>query len=295
MRILTRNKLAFTAAIVLLLIIGAAVFSPLIATHDPQLITLEPDKICRPPSAEHYFGTDDLGRDIWSSIVYGSRTSLVVAFVAMFTAVLLGTACGAVAGYFGGIIDVILMRLVDIFLSLPTVFFLIIIAAIFKPGSLGIAILLGLTGWMGIARMVRGQVLSLKEREFVEAARALGYSDRRIIFAHLLPNLAGQIIVHANLTVAGAILTESAVSFLGLGVQPPQFSWGTMLYAAQDFVLLKNAPWTAIFPGLAIFVTVLCLNYIGGALRDAWDPKVKNSGESAGLVKQRWNNAGNFA
>lgn len=283
MRILTRNKLAFTAAIVLLLIIGAAVFSPLIATHDPQLIALEPDKICRPPSAEHYFGTDDLGRDIWSRIVYGSRTSLVVAFVAMFTAVLLGTACGAVAGYFGGIIDVILMRLVDIFLSLPTVFFLIIIAAIFKPGSLGIAILLGLTGWMGIARMVRGQVLSLKEREFVEAARALGYSDRRIIFAHLLPNLAGQIIVHANLTVAGAILTESAVSFLGLGVQPPQFSWGTMLYAAQDFVLLKNAPWTAIFPGLAIFVTVLCLNYIGGALRDAWDPKVKNSGESAGF------------
>ena len=279
MRILTRNKLAFTAAIVLLLIIGAAVFSPLIATHDPQLITLKPDKICRPPSAEHYFGTDDLGRDIWSRIVYGSRTSLVVAFVAMFTAVLLGTACGTVAGYFGGIIDVILMRLVDIFLSLPTVFFLIIIAAIFKPGSLGIAILLGLTGWMGIARMVRGQVLSLKEREFVEAARALGYSDRRIIFAHLLPNVAGQIIVHANLR-SRCHLTESAVSFLGLGVQPPQFSWGQC--CMQPRICVLKTPPGRPYSGLAIFVTVLCLNYIG-CPGDAWDPKVKNSGESAGF------------
>ncbi len=169
-----------------------------------------------------------------------------------------------------------MMRFVDILLSLPTIFLVIIIAAFFKPDFFGIAVTIGMTSWMRTARLVRGQFLSLKQEEFVTAARALGYSHSRIIFVHLLPNVRALIIVNATLLIAHAVLLESALSFLGFGVQPPQFSWGSMLSASQYIVLLGETPWAAFFPGLAIFITVLCFNYFGEGLRDAWDPKLKN-------------------
>lgn len=275
-RTFRKNRPAVASSIILALIVAVAILAPVLATHDPYRIRLGREFIALRPSAEHYFGTDNLGRDVFSRMLFGSRISLMVGFVTMAISVLLGSAYGAVAGYYGGRLDGIMMRLVDILLALPTMFLLIILAAFVKPDFLGIAAIIGLTYWMRVARLVRGQFLSLKEQEFVEAARALGYSDSRIIFRHILPNVTAPIIVNATLMVAYAILTESALSFLGLGVQPPQFSWGSMLNAAQDITLLRDAPWTAFFPGLAIFITVLCFNFFGDGLRDAFDPKLKN-------------------
>jgi peptide/nickel transport system permease protein len=275
-RAFRKNRLAVFSGIILLLIIVTAVCAPLLVTHDPYRINLARELQKLPPSATHLLGTDDMGRDVWSRMLYGSRISLLVSFMTMIISVTVGSAYGAVSGYYGGRLDSIMMRLVDILLSLPTMFLLIILAAFVKPNALGIALIIGFTSWMRVARLVRGQFLSLKEQEFVEAARALGYSNRRIIFRHILPNVTAPIIVNATLMVATAILVESTLSFLGLGVQPPQFSWGSMLTNAQDLILLKEAPWTAIFPGVAIFITVLSFNFFGDGLRDALDPKLKN-------------------
>lgn len=275
-RVFCKNKLAVASSVILILVLLLALIAPLLATHDPFFINLNRDYIKLAPSAEHFMGTDHLGRDIWSRMLFGSRVSLMVGFLTMLISVGVGAAYGAVSGYYGGRLDSILMRAVDILLSLPTMFLLIILAAFIKPNFFGIAVIIGLTSWMRVARLVRGEFLSLKEQEFVEAARALGYSNSRIIFVHILPNVTAQIIVNATLLVAYAILIESALSFLGLGVQPPQFSWGSMLNAAQDINLLRQAPWTALFPGLAIFITVLCFNFFGDGMRDALDPKLKN-------------------
>ncbi len=271
-----KNRPAVIATYTLIMIIMAAIFAPYLATHDPTRIDLAREMQKQPPSAEHFLGTDDMGRDLWSRMLFGARISLIVGFLTMIITVVIGSAYGAVSGYFGGRLDSLLMRIVDILLSLPTMFLLIILAAFVKPNAFGIALIIGFTSWMRVARLVRGQFLSLKEQEFVEAARALGYSNSRIIFRHILPNVTAPIIVNATLMVATAILVESTLSFLGLGVQPPQFSWGSMLTNAQDLILLKEAPWTAFFPGLAIFVTVLCFNFFGDGLRDALDPKLKN-------------------
>jgi peptide/nickel transport system permease protein len=275
-RAFRKNRLSVISCIILLLIIISAVLAPLLATHDPYRINLAKELQKLPPSSEHYLGTDDMGRDVWSRMLYGSRISLVVSFLTMIISVTLGAAYGAISGYYGGRIDSLMMRVVDVLLSLPTMFLLIILAAFVKPNALGIALIIGFTSWMRVARLVRGQFLSLKEQEFVEAARALGYSNARIIFRHILPNVTAPIIVNATLMVASAILVESTLSFLGLGVQPPQFSWGSMLTNAQDLILLKEAPWTAVFPGIAIFLTVLSFNFFGDGLRDALDPKLKN-------------------
>jgi peptide/nickel transport system permease protein len=275
-RAFCKNKLAVAASFMLLIILLTAILAPLLATHNPEFIRLDREYIRQPPSASHLFGTDNLGRDVWSRMLFGARISLMVGFVTMLISVVLGVVYGAVSGYYGGMLDSFLMRIVDILLSLPTMFILIIVAAFSKPSFFGIAAIIGLTSWMRVARLVRGQFLSLKEQEFVEAAHSLGYSNSRIIFVHILPNVTAPIIVNATLMVAYAILIESALSFLGLGVQAPQFSWGSMLNASQDIMLLKNAPWTAFFPGLAIFITVLCFNFFGDGLRDALDPKLKN-------------------
>ncbi|EEG77047.1 ABC transporter permease [Dethiobacter alkaliphilus] len=267
------NRPAVISAVLLLLITFAAALAPLLATHDPYLIRLSSDAIKLSPSAQHLLGTDHLGRDLWSRMLYGARISLLVGFLTMLISVAVGTVYGAASGYYGGRLDFWMMRLVDILLSLPTILLVMIMAGIVKPNVFGIAAIIGLASWMRVARLVRGQFLSLKEQGFVEAARALGYSDYRIIFVHILPNVSSVIIVNATLLVAYAILTESALSFLGLGLQAPMFSWGSMLNAAQDIVLLRQVPWLAFFPGLAIFVTVLCFNFCGDGLRDALEPK----------------------
>lgn len=274
-----KSKAVILAAACLSLVILAALLAPVLATHNPTEIRLSAEYLRQPPSGRHLFGTDELGRDLWSRTLYGARLSLGVGAVAMLISVFCGTALGAVAGYFGGIVDQLLMRATDIMLAVPLLLVLIILGAVTEPGVLGIALVLGLSGWMRLARLIRGQVLALRETAFVEAARSLGYSDSRVIFFHIIPNTKAVLTVNAVLTVAYAILAESALGFLGFGVQPPLFSWGSMLNAAQDIVLLRDAPWIAFFPGMAIFITILALNVLGSGLRDVLDPKC---GDAAG-------------
>jgi peptide/nickel transport system permease protein len=261
----------------------AAAFAPVLSSHDPYKSSFRTRYLA--PSVGFPMGTDDLGRDLLTRILYGGRVSLSVGFMAILLAIILGTLVGAAAGFYGGRVDNILMRLVDVMLSLPRLFMLILITVILRGfnspllqllGGVPIIVLvIGILAWMGVARLVRASFLSLKEKEFVEAARASGASNARIIFRHILPNAMSPIIVAATLGLAGAIISESGLSFLGLGVQPPTPTWGNMLTNAQD-EMLKGHIWMAFFPGLMIFVTVICMNYIGDGLRDAFDPHKKH-------------------
>lgn len=263
------NKLALSGLVFILIIITIAIFAPSISPHDPYKINVY--KVLEPPSKEHLFGTDELGRDVLSRILYGARVSLKVGFIAMGIAILTGTLLGAIAGYYGGIIDSIIMRIVDVMLSFPTLFLILAVVAVLEPSIYIIMVVIGLTGWMDVARLVRAEVLSLKEREFVLAARAMGASSARIIFKHILPNAVYPVIVAATFSVGGAILIESGLSFLGLGIQPPEPSWGGILSVGKDYITV--AWWMSLFPGIAIFLTVLSFNLLGEALRDALDPK----------------------
>ncbi|MFQ6050067.1 MAG: ABC transporter permease [Candidatus Hydrothermarchaeota archaeon] len=227
----------------------------------------------QPPSLEHPLGTDDYGRDVLSRVLYASRISLSVGFVAISIAMSIGVILGAISGYYGGFIDQLIMRIVDIWLSIPGLILLIAMVAVFGPGLYKAMILIGILSWAGIARIVRGQFLSLREQLFTEAAKATGSRDRKIIFKHLLPNAMAPIIVYATLFLADAILLEAGLSFLGLGAQPPTPSWGNMLTDGQKY--LTTAPWIAVFPGMAIFLTVLSFNFVGDGLRDALDPRLK--------------------
>lgn len=263
------NKLALSGLVFIAIIIIIAIFAPSISPHDPYKINVY--KVLEPPSKEHLFGTDELGRDVLSRILYGARVSLKVGFIAMGIAILTGTLLGAIAGYYGGIIDSIIMRIVDVMLSFPTLFLILAVVAVLEPSIYIIMVVIGLTGWMDVARLVRAEVLSLKEREFVLAARAMGASSGRIIFKHILPNALYPVIVAATFSVGGAILIESGLSFLGLGIQPPEPSWGGILSVGKDYITV--AWWMSLFPGIAIFLTVLSFNLLGEALRDALDPK----------------------
>ena len=218
-------------------------------------------------------GTDELGRDLLTRILYGGRISMLIGVLAMSVAITIGTLIGAVAGYYGGRIDSVTMRLTDIAISFPSLFLLILLAAYFGSSLPTIVLVIGLLSWMRVARLVRASFLALKAQQFVEAARCCGARPIRIIAYHMLPNALGPTIVAASLGVAGAILTESALSYLGLGIQPPTATWGSMLRNAQD--QMATAPWTAIFPGLMIFLTVIAINYVGDGLRDALDPRQK--------------------
>ncbi len=269
-----KNKLAVIGAVILTLIILAAVFAPLIAPHSFEEQRLL-DKL-KPPSAEYFLGTDKFGRDLLTRLLFGARISLLVGFASVFGAITIGTVIGALAGYYGGKLDAILMRFVDVLLSIPSIFLLITLVTIFQPGVDKLILIFALTGWMGTARLVRGEFLSLRTREFVLASKTIGTRSHTIIFSHILPNAMGPIIVSATLQIGGVILAESALSYLGLGIQPPTPSWGNMLQDAQNFTIMLKAWWYPLFPGLMILITVLCFNFVGDGLRDALDPKVND-------------------
>ncbi|RIK44013.1 MAG: peptide ABC transporter permease [Chloroflexi bacterium] len=259
------------------MLVLTAVFAPVIAPHDPNTLNTA-DKL-QGPSRTYWLGTDDVGRDILSRVLYGGRISLVIGIAATSVALLIGTLIGAVSGYFGGFIDNLLMRLVDVFLSFPSLFILIVLATVLRTNShlrqysgsiWPIAVVIGILSWMGLARIVRASFLALREKEFVEAARAAGATNARIMFRHILPGSLGPIIVQGTLLIAASIITESGLSYLGFGVQPPTATWGTLLDDAQAH--MQQLPVFAIAPGLMIFMTVMSINYVGDGLRDAFDP-----------------------
>ncbi|OCS88762.1 peptide ABC transporter permease [Caryophanon tenue] len=265
-----KHKLAVVSLWTLLVIAMCAILAPILAPFDPNEIT---GNFSAAPSMQHWLGTDQVGRDILSRVLYAARVSLVVGIGAVAISAIIGTVLGLVSGYFGGLIDGIIMRITDVFMSFPYIMFILVVASIVGPGLTNIILILGILGWPGIARLVRGNVLAIKQSDYVKASVALGYSTPRILFKHILPNTIAPILIYATSGVAGAILDEAALSFLGLGVQPPDASWGNMLSSAQSVSILTTQPWFWIAPGVCILVTVLAINYIGDALRDALDPR----------------------
>ncbi len=267
---LKKNRLAVAGGIIVVFLFLIALSASVISPFDPHEIDRK--HVLEAPNAKHIMGTDDLGRDVLSRMMYGSRISLAVGFVAIGIATFIGMILGALAGYYGGWTDRIIMRFIDIMLSIPSFFFILAVIAFVGPSIWNIMIIIGITSWMGVARLVRAEFLSLKEREFVLAAKALGASNMRIIFNHIMINSMAPVFVSAILGVASAILVESALSFLGLGVQPPNPSWGNILTLGKDNI--EIAWWLSVFPGIAILVTVLGYNLLGEGLRDALDPRL---------------------
>jgi len=265
------NRLALLGLIIVISLFSVAVFAPVISPHDYKNIDVK--NILMPPSTNHFFGTDDLGRDVFSRMIWGARISLAVGFVSVGISTLIGITLGALAGYYGKYTDMIIMRFVDIMLCIPGFFLILAVIAFLGPNIFNIMIIIGLTSWMGVARLVRAEFLSLKEREFVLSAKASGASNFRIIFTHILPNALAPVFISAVLGVAAAVLLESSLSFLGLGIQPPTPSWGNILTDGKSNI--EIAWWLSVFPGLAILITVLGYNLLGEGLRDALDPKFK--------------------
>jgi peptide/nickel transport system permease protein len=269
-RVIGRNPLAFVGGVLVVVFLIAAVFAPWISPQDPAHIDLSIR--LSPPSAAHWCGTDELGRDILSRLIYGSRISMLVGSSVVAASLLLGLIFGSIAGYYGGLLDRLLNIIVmNAFLAFPGILLAIAFVAFRGPGIFNLVLALSLAGWVGYARLVRGQVLAAKEREFVEAARALGASDLRVIVRHILPNIIQPVIVQAAIGMAGAILAEATMSFLGLGVPPPTASWGAMLNDGRSH--LFDAPHLVIFPALTVMLAVLSFNFIGDALRDYLDPR----------------------
>lgn len=264
------NKLAMVCLVLLCLIILSAVFA-FLSPYDPD--SMDVMQKWAPPSAAHWFGTDELGRDSFTRALYGGRVSLTVGFAAMFVSVVIGTAVGSISGYVGGALDAFLMRIVDIFQSVPSLLLIIVFFSFVPNNMLSLVVMLALFSWSGVARIVRAQTLTLKERDFVIAAKTLGVSHSVIILRHIIPNMTTQIIVAASLSVANAILDESALSFLGYGVALPKSSWGSMLQNAQQYILYD--PLLALIPGVFILLTVLCLNILGDVLQHALDPRLQ--------------------
>jgi peptide/nickel transport system permease protein len=264
-----KNHLAIAGFFVIALLGLAAIFSPWLCPRDPFVQNLT--ERLQSPSGAHWLGTDDLGRDVFSRLLIGARISLSVGFVAVGISILVGSVLGLLSGFFGGRLDSFLMRSVDVMLSIPTLFLILAVLAFLGPNIYNVMVIIGLTSWPGLARLVRGETLSIREREYIQAARLAGLSTARILFVHVLPNVIAPILVSATLGVGGAVLTESALSFLGLGVQPPTPSWGNVLSIGRDY--LHIAWWLSVFPTLAILVTVLAFNLLGEGLRDVLDPR----------------------
>lgn len=270
---LMRNKLAVSGGIIVAMLFLVATFAPLIAPYNPNAI--DRHSILSSPSGAHWLGTDDLGRDVLSRMIYGSRVSLLVGFVAVGISVVIGVAAGAVSGYYGGAVDRVIMRFVDIMLSIPTFFLILAVIAFVGPGIWNIMIIIGLTSWMGVARLVRAEFLSLNSREFILSSKSVGMGDVRIMLRHMLPNSLAPVLVSAVLGIAAAVLVESGLSFLGLGVQPPDPSWGNILTLGKSNI--EIAWWLSVYPGVAILLTVLGYNLLGEGLRDALDPRIWES------------------
>lgn len=266
-----QNKLAVVGLVIIVIFILLAIFAPLLTPHDPNRANLRERN--QPPSKEHWFGTDDMGRDILARTLYGGRISLSVGLVSVGISLTLGLTLGAIAGYFGGMVDVVIMRVADVFYSFPFLILAITISAIFGPSIYNTMIILGVLSWPGPARLIRAEFLKLKETDYVAAATALGAKSSRVMFRHILPNGFSSLLVSATLGVASAILSEAGLSFLGLGVPPPAPSWGNMLNRARPLHILATMPWMWLAPGIAIFVIVLSINFVGDGLRDAFDPR----------------------
>ncbi len=270
---LRSNKLAMFGMVILIVFVTLSLLAPLIAPYEIDDIDLF--NIESAPSKAHLLGTDDLGRDVLSRILYGGRVSITVGILASFSQIIIGTTAGAAAGYFGGIIDSIIMRIVDIIMCFPFFIVAIAMASFVGPSMRNIIIIIALIYWTHVARIVRAEVLSLKKREFIDAARVFGLNHFEIIKAHILPNTMAPVTVYATLAIVNGILTEAGLSFLGLGVKPSVPSWGNMLAAAQSIRVLQNQWWLWIPPGVMVLLTVLSINFLGDGLRDALDPKLK--------------------
>jgi peptide/nickel transport system permease protein len=264
-----RHRAAVVGTVAVVILAVASGLSQWLAPYPPDAPNVEVMR--EPPSISHPMGTDQLGRDQLSRLMHGGKFSLQVGVLATLVAILAGTLLGSIAGYYGGVADSLIMRFTDFMLSVPRLLVLLLVGGVFGTSLVLIIVLIGLTAWMHVARLVRAAFLSLREREFVEAARALGAGDARLILRHILPNAIGPVIVAATLGVAGAILAESTLSYLGYGVQPPTPTWGNMLQNAQSE--MYAAPWLAVFPGLLIFATIMSINFVGDGLRDALDPR----------------------
>ncbi len=265
------NKLTLTGSLIIILLMAVSILAPFISTHDPQAIDIKAAYLG--PSAQHLFGTDFLGRDLFSRIIWASRVALSIGIVAVGIAAVIGVILGAIAGYFGGKTDSVIMRFTDMMLCFPTLFLILSVVAFIGPGLFNIMVIIGFTSWMGIARLIRAEILSLKKREFILVSRALGRNDLFIIIKHLIPNAIGPVLVNVVFGVAGAILTEVGLSFLGLGIQPPDPSWGNILLENKS--AMGVAWWGTVFPGLAIFITVLGFNLLGEGVRDMLNPRTR--------------------
>jgi ABC-type dipeptide/oligopeptide/nickel transport system permease subunit len=270
--ILRRDRLFQLGAILVTLVVGAALLAPWIAPYDPLVGNLK-DAYLTPPGGRYLLGTDSQGRDVLSRVLYGARISLAVGLISQIVAVTLGVALGLLSGFYGRWVDALVMRLADVTLAFPTLLLLIAVAAAVQPSLVVVFLIIGAVGWAGMARLVRGQVLILRTSEYVTAARALGARDRTILLKHLLPNVRAQVIVAATLGMAAAIMAEAALSFIGLGAQPPTPSWGSMVAEGRD--LLRVAPWVSFAPGVAIGIAVLGFNLLGDAIREGWDPRLR--------------------
>ncbi len=264
-----KNRLAVAGFVVVALLVVLAVLAPRLSPHNPSMQNLL--ERLQGPSADHWMGTDDLGRDVFSRLVLGTRISLSVGFVAVGISLSVGTVLGLCAGFFRGRLESFIMRFVDVMLSIPTIFLILAVLAFLGPSIYNVMVVIGLTSWPGLTRLVRGECLSVREREYIQAAQIAGVPTGRLLFVHILPNVIAPILVSATLGVGGAVLTESALSFLGLGVQPPQPSWGNILAIGRDY--LHIAWWLLLFPTLAILITVLAFNLLGEGLRDVLDPR----------------------
>jgi ABC-type dipeptide/oligopeptide/nickel transport system permease subunit len=266
-----RDNRARIGIVIVVIMSLAAVLAPLIARQNPIAIDLV--HLLEKPSADHWLGTDIQGRDVWARLVYGARVSLTVGLISQGIALLLGVSLGLLAGFYGRWVDEVVMRLADVTLAFPTLLLLIAMVAALEPSMGVVYATIGIVGWAGMARLVRGQVLVVRQLEYIQAIRALGAGDMRIMLQHVLPNVIAPVVIAATLGVAGAIMAEAALSFLGLGVPPPAPSWGSMIADGRDLDQLRRAPWTSVFPGVAIGAAVLGFNLLGDALRDALDPR----------------------
>jgi len=263
-------KRIIVGASIIMVIALSAIFAPIIADQNPLEMDLSSGEILQKPSLEHFFGTDNLGRDVFSRMLYGARVSLSVGFIAVIISLMIGVVFGALSGYYGGWIDALLMRIVEIMYSLPTFFLIMMVITFLGPNIINVMVVIGLTSWAGLSRLIRAEFLTLRERDFVLAARSGGASNTRIIFRHILPNAMAPVYVSFTLSVGSAILIESALSFLGLGVQMPAPSWGNILSVGKNYI--DYAWWLMLFPGLAILVTVLSFNMMADGLREVLDP-----------------------